>query len=223
MSLQHIAAALVLGLACGSALAQAAAATTPSEAPSAGSAALQPIVPEVHRREVKPARIPSNDFELGLFGGTYATQNFGTSAVTGLRAGYHITEDFFVEATFGQTKVSDEAFEGLLPPGGLFGRPEEKLSYYNISAGVNVLPGESFIGRKYAKASALYLVVGTGSTKFAQQKKQTLNFGFGFRVFLADWVSLQLDMRDHIFSLDLLGRNQRTQNIEMTGGLTFFF
>ena len=43
------------------------------------------------------------------------------------------------------------------------------------------------------------------------------------RVFLTDSLSLQVDMRDHIFSLDLLGQRQSTQNLELTGGLTFNF
>ena len=51
----------------------------------------------------------------------------------------------------------------------------------------------------------------------------TFNVGFGYRVYLADWVALQLDLRDHIFSLDLLGKRESTQNLELTGGLTFYF
>ena len=38
-----------------------------------------------------------------------------------------------------------------------------------------------------------------------------------------DWMALQVDMRDHVYSLDLLGKRETTQNIELTGGLTFFF
>jgi hypothetical protein len=38
-----------------------------------------------------------------------------------------------------------------------------------------------------------------------------------------DAVALQVDMRDHIFSLDLLGKRQSTQNLELTGGLAVFF
>jgi hypothetical protein len=30
-------------------------------------------------------------------------------------------------------------------------------------------------------------------------------------------------MRDHVFSLDLLGTRKTTQNIELTGGLAFYF
>ncbi len=182
----------------------------------------QVIVPQVDRREIKLPKFPSNDFEFGVFGGTYASENFGSNAVGGLRVGYHITEDFFVEAAYAQTKLSDEAFRQVLP-GGVFPSEQQKLSYYNVSVGYNVLPGEVFVGRNRAYASALYLIAGVGSTKLVEQRRQTVNFGLGLRVFLADWAALQVDLRDHVFSLDLLGKRQSTQNLELTGGLTFFF
>ena len=182
----------------------------------------QVIVPQVDRREVKLPRFPSNDFEFGLFGGTYASENFGSHPVGGLRVGYHITEDFFVEAVYGQSKVSDEAFRQVLP-GGVFPTEKQKLSYYNVSAGYNILPGEVFVGRNRAFASALYLIAGVGSTKLVEQRRQTVNFGLGLRVFLADWAALQVDLRDHVFSLDLLGKRQSTQNLELTAGVTVNF
>ena len=171
----------------------------------------QVVVPEVDRREVKRPRIPSNDFALGAFIGTYATENFGSSMVSGLRLGYHITEDFFVEGSYGRTEVSDESFRQVLP-GGVFSDPKEILSYYNLSIGYNLLPGEVFLGGNRAKASAFYLIGGVGSTKFNAQTRQTFNFGFGSRLMLADWAALQVDMRD-----------QSTHNIEMSAGLMFFF
>lgn len=182
----------------------------------------QVVVPDVERRDVKVPRIPSNDFELGLLAGTYSTQNFGASALVGLRAGYHITEDFFVESVYARTKISDEDFRRVLP-GGVFREEKQSLAYYNLSLGWNVLPGEVFVGSRRAKASALYLIGGIGSTKLAEQRRQTYNFGFGLRVFMADWAALQLDVRDHIFKLDLLGERKTTQNLELTAGLTFFF
>jgi outer membrane beta-barrel protein len=182
----------------------------------------QVVVPEVDRRDITIPKYPSNDFEIGAFVGTYATQNFGSSAVGGLRLGYHITEDFFVQTVYAQTKVSDEAFRQVLP-GGVFPEEKEKLSYYNLSIGYNVLPGEVFIGTKRAKPTQLYIIAGVGSTKFDQQRRPTYNVGMGWRVFFADWLSLQVDMRDHIFSLDLLGKRQSTQNLEFTGGLSAYF
>ena len=182
----------------------------------------QVIVPEVNRRSIKLPKFPSNDFEIGTFAGTYATKNFGTSLVYGVRLGYHITEDVFVQAVYGQTKVSDESFRQILP-GGIFVNPTEKLSYYNVSAGLNILPGEVFFLRNRAFPSSLYIIGGIGSTSFNAQRRQTFNVGFGAKVYLKDWLSLQVDMRDHIFSLDLLGKRQSTQNLEFTGGLSFYF
>ena len=194
----------------------------PAEAQDQKPANEQVVVPQVDRRDIKPPRYPSNDFEVGAFVGTYATQNFGSSLVYGVRLGYAITEDFFAQAAYGSTQVSDDTFRQILP-GGVFASNSEQLSYYNLSVGYNVLPGEVFIGGNRALASAFYLIGGVGSTNFADQRRQTINIGLGARVFLKDSFSLQVDMRDHIFSLDLLGKSQSTQNLELTAGFSFFF
>ena len=180
------------------------------------------VVPQVDRRDVRLPRYPSNDFELGLYTGAYATENFGTSWVYGARIGYHLTEDFFVQGVYAQTKVTDEAFRNILP-GGIFESKTQKLNYYNLSVGYNILPGEVFLFSSRARPSQFFIIGGVGSTKFVDQNKPTYNFGFGFRVFLTDYASLQLDLRDHIFTLDLLGKSQSTQNVELTTGLSFYF
>jgi outer membrane beta-barrel protein len=184
----------------------------------------QVIVPQVDRRDVKVPKFPSNDFEVGLFAGSYATQNFGTHVVSGIRLGYHLTEDIFVQSAFGRTKADDGVYRRLIGTGGgVFDTETVKVSYYNLSFGYNVMPGEVFFGRSTAKATALYLIGGVGSTKFDKQRRQTFNVGWGVRLMLADWASLQVDMRDHIYSLDVLGKRENTQNIEMSAGLSFYF
>jgi len=183
----------------------------------------QVVVPQVERRDVKLPKFPSKDVEVSAFAGVYSTENFGANAVYGMRLGYHITEDFFVQANLAQTKVSDEAFRQLLPGGGIFPEEEQKLTYYNISAGWNILPGEGFIGANRAKATALYLLAGIGSTKLVERRRQTLNFGLGMRMLLADRAGIHVELRDHVFSTDLLGPRQTTHNIELTGGLAWYF
>jgi outer membrane beta-barrel protein len=105
----------------------------------------------------------------------------------------------------------------------VFPQQQEKLDYYNLSVGYNTLPGEVFLGSRYAMASALYLIGGVGSTKFLEQSMQTINVGLGLRVFLKDWAAIQVDFRDHFYTLDLLGQRKSTQNLELTAGVTFFF
>jgi outer membrane beta-barrel protein len=188
----------------------------------------QVIQPQVDRREIKLPKYPSKDFAIGVFGGTYSTQNFGASAVAGVRLGYHISEDIFVDAVYAQTKVSDENYRQILS-GGLFAQPEETLKYYNLSAGYNILPGEVFWGRNRAWASALYVIAGIGNTNFVSSDKvnrrnrQTINFGLGTRVLFWDRVALQVDLRSHHFTLDILGKNESTKNLELTGGVTFYY
>ena len=202
--------ALLLPLISATTLAQ----TRPTDEP--------PIVPSVERRELRLPRFPSRDFELGAFVGTYATENFGASPVYGLRLGYHLTEDWFVEGSFASTQVSDASFRQILP-GGIFSSEKERLSYYALSAGYNLLPGEVFFGDRQARATAIYLVGGVGSTDFAGQKRQTFHLGFGWRILLGERAALRVDLRDHVFSLDLLGRNQSTQNLEATLGFGWHF
>ncbi len=193
-----------------------------AQAQTGATASPQVIEPQVARREVQLPRFPSRDFELGAFVGTYATESFGSSFVYGLRLGYHITEDFFVHAAYGQTEVSDETFRQILP-GGVFVNRSETLKYYNLSAGYNVISGEAFFGRHTARPLQGYLIAGIGSTDFAGQKKQTLNVGFGLRLFMHDRLALQADVRDHLYSLDLLGKSRSTQNLEVTVGISTYF
>lgn len=195
----------------------AAAQTTPGAKP-----AEQVIEPSVPRRDITVPKIPSNDILIGGYLGTYSSEDFGASFVYGARLGYHITEDFFVEGVYGTTKVSDENYRQILP-GGIFPDREETLDYYNLSIGYNVLPGEAFVGRSYAFAQALYLIAGVGSTRFIEQSSQTISFGVGYRVMFKDWASIQLDFRDHMYSIDLLGQDKSTHNLEFTVGATFFF
>jgi outer membrane beta-barrel protein len=209
--------AITLGTACAIALLAHGSARA-ADAPAADTPD-QVIVPQVERRDVSKPKYPSNDFEIGLFGGSYSSQNFGTSVNYGVRVGYDITEDFFVEATYGRTKVSDKAFRQILP-GGIFTAEQQKLKYYDLSLGWNFLPGEIFIGKNWAKASTMYAI---GNTSFDSQRMQTWNFGVGAKLFLADWVALRADVRDHIFTLDLLGKRSTTQNPELSLGFAFFF
>jgi outer membrane beta-barrel protein len=194
--------------------------STPASAPQPANE--QVIVPQVDRRELTIPKIPSRDFEFGLFAGSYQTESLGSAPVYGLRVGYHITEDFFVEATYGQTKVSEDNLKPLLL-GGTVLADGNKLIYYNLSFGYNIFPGEIFFSRNYARPSAFYIIAGAGNTELSKRDSLTFNAGFGMRVWFTQRFSVQLDLRDHFFKSDLLGTEEMTQNLEWTLGATFFF
>lgn len=183
-----------------------------------------PVVePEVERRDIKPPKIDTEDFEIGGFGGLMSVEDFGVNPVVGVRFAYHITEGFFVEAAAGQTDTEETSFERLSGAAQLLTPDERKLTYYNLSLGYNLFPGEAFVGQRWAMNSSIYFVGGVGSTKFAGDERFTINFGTGFRILPTDWLALHLDFRDHVFDINLLGQDKTAHNLESHIGFTIFF
>ncbi len=199
--------------------------------PASIAAAAQPkdleleplVVREPERREIKVDDIDSENFEIGAYGGVLNVQDFGTNTVYGVRAAYHVTEDFFLEGLYGRSELGKTSFEQLSGNVELLTDDERQFSYYNLSVGYNVLPGEAFVGRKYAFRGGLFLVAGAGSSDFAGDQRFTVSGGFGYRMTVTDWMSFRVDVRDYVFKSDLLGSDETLHNLEFTGGLTLFF
>ena len=181
------------------------------------------ISPQLERRTITEADIDSEDFEVGAFTGVMSIEDFGSNVVYGVRGAYHITEDFFTEATLGRSEAGETSFETLSGGAQILTDSQRQLTYYNLSLGYNILPGEAFIGKGHAFNSALYLIAGVGNTEFADDSHFTINVGAGYRFLVNDWLALHVDFRDHIFNSDLLGKDKTTQNLEATAGISFFF
>jgi outer membrane beta-barrel protein len=190
----------------------------------ADAAAPRVIDPEVERREIRRPKIDTENVELGVYYGALSVEDFGTKPGYGIKAAYHVTEDFFFEANVGRTTLGLTSFE-LLNPGSdpLNLGNERRLTYYSLSVGYNFLPGEVFIGRNLAMTSAFYVMGGIGSTKFANDQKFTLNFGAGYRVLPTDWLAVHIDVQDRVFESDIFATNKLTNNLEAHLGVTVFF
>lgn len=195
--------------------------TAEDSAASENKPADQVVRPEIQRREVREADIDTEDFEIGAFAGAMSVEDFGTNFVWGGRLAYHVTEYVFVEGAYGRTKTDKTSFERL--SGSARVVDDRTLQYYNISFGINILPGESFILDRWAFSSDFYLIGGVGSTNFNNEDEFTWNFGAGYKVLVTDWLSLRVDARDHVFDIDVLGENNTTHNLEFTGGVSIFF
>ena len=64
---------------------------------------------QVQRRTVTVPKIGPSNVELGAYYGELSIQDFGAQPVAGLRADYHITEDFFFEATMAAPRAARPA------------------------------------------------------------------------------------------------------------------
>jgi len=182
------------------------------------------IEPEVARRDVRAPEIDREDFEVGAFAGFLSIEDFGSNAVYGARLAYHITEGLFAEATYGTSEAGKTSYE-LLSGGQttLLTDSQRDFEYYDVSLGYNLLPGEVFVGGNHAFNSALYVVLGAGSTSFAGDDFFTLTYGAGFRVLATDSIALHFGVRDHMFDIDVTGDDKTTHNIQFDLGATWFF
>lgn len=180
------------------------------------------VSPDIERRNVKESKIDAENIELGFFAGVKSTEDFGSNDVYGLRLGIHVTEDLFVEANLGASTLLETSYEILSGDTQLLADDERDLTYYNLSLGYNLFPGEIYIGRR-AFNSNFYLMGGAGNTMFADNEFFTYHFGGGFRVFLTDWVALRMDFRNHVLTHSIFGDDKEIQNLELLVGATLFF
>src|SRR6185295_1953873 len=193
-------------------------------APVTGEPSDKPIIePEVERRKIKQKRIDTEYFEVGAYVGILSIEDFESNVVYGARLAYHLTEDFFLEGTIGQSRAGRTSYENLSGSADLLTDSERDYTYYALSAGWNALPGEVFVGKNRAYNTAFYVVGGICSTRFASEERFTVYGGFGYRVLPSDRITVHFDVRDYVFDSDVLGDKKLVNNLEAHLGLSVFF
>ena len=190
------------------------------DAPEPESTQEQVIEPDIYRRDINVPRIDTENFEVTAYYGVLDVEDFGTEPAYGLRVAYHITEDFFLEGAYGLSETSDETLENLTTFNIL---RDEDITYYSVSIGYNIFPGEIFLGRNFAMTSSFYLMFGVGNVEFNDEDEFAYNVGFGMKVLPKDWLSLRVDVRDIVYETDLLGDNEFTNNFEISANIGVFF
>ena len=181
------------------------------------------IEPQIERVEFDESQIDSYDFELAIYGGVLAMEHFDTNPVVGLKIGYHVSEDFFVQGSYGKSDVGETSFERLSGGAPLLSDSERDVEYYIFSIGFNLLPGEAFLTDSTTLNTVLYVSGGMGVTEFAGDDRSTIALAVGYRTILIDGFSVDVEMRDLIFDLDIFGEDETTHNIELTLSLNIFF
>jgi len=181
----------------------------------------QIITPDLERRTITEDKLDSEDWEIGIYTGFISIEDFGSDGVIGLRTAYHITEDFFIEGTFGTSEAGETSAELL--GGGAVILTDRDYSYYNVSVGWNLLPGEIFIGSDTAFNTAFYVLFGVGNTRFNGDDRFTYTLGAGLRFYATDSLALHATVKDHLFDHDVFGETVTVNNLEATFGVSMYF
>lgn len=181
------------------------------------------VNPDIERRDIDESLIDSEDFEMGFYAGVMSIEDFGTNNVYGMRVAYNVSEDWFLEANYGATRTGRTSFEVLGGSSELLTDDERNLTYYNLSLGLNLLPGESFLGDSFSLNTKYYVLVGLGNTQFAGDEFFTINYGAGLKILPFDWVAIQIGFHNHLFTHSIFGVDKAAQNLESKLGLSLYF
>ena len=180
------------------------------------------IQPEIERVEFDEAKINPDNFEVILSFGIISIEDFGSNSVLGAKLAYRVSEDFFVDLELGTSTAGKSTVESFLDID-ILTDDERDYSYYLINLGYDIFPGESFVTDSTTFNSAFYVIAGAGNTQFAGSDNFTFSWGVGYRVIMNSYLTAYIDVRDHTFELDFAGEVKRTNNIEMSFGIGFYF
>ncbi|MBO9488849.1 outer membrane beta-barrel domain-containing protein [Endozoicomonas sp. G2_1] len=187
-------------------------------------AATEPQVkPQVERRQVLEDLLDSENFEFGVKVGLISIEDFESSTWYAGHFAYHISEDFYLKAEYGQATAGTSSFERLANTAPLLTEDQRDLTYYGLNLGYNVLPGEVFLGDDLAFNSVFSVELGGGTTEFAGEDQFTINFSTNFRIFMNDWIAWDIGVTDYVFDNQITGENKTTHNLNFTTGVSFYF
>ena len=178
------------------------------------------IEPDKQVAIAQPAAIDTEKFELGMNVGFLAVEDFNSNPIIGLALVYHLTDNWIATANYGISNVSRATFEELA--GGNF-LSDYHFETVSLGAGYKLLSGRSFFGKRHKYNSSIYALLGIGNVDFADDNNVSLVAGASYRVVLTDWMTVNLDLKNHSVERDFLDDNKRTNNIEFTLGINALF
>ena len=157
--------------------------------------------------------------EVGLFGGVYVSDLMGAAPLSGINYTFHINEDFGIEAGFAYAWLSSA-----------FAQPVERFTGYDLLEDhaarmyTGSLVWHPFHGKFMAFRSAVphfdwYFLAGAGITDSRNSEGLTYTVGTGFKIFCANWLSIRIEVRDHIHVQQLLASEAVTNNLSLSLGV----
>ncbi|MGH1487058.1 MAG: outer membrane beta-barrel domain-containing protein [Cellvibrionaceae bacterium] len=191
------------------------------------------IEPKKDVKIAKSAAIDDEKFELGLFTGILAVDEFNDNPVYGISFSYHMTPKFLLQLNYGESETRTPTFEKNATPdpdNPFLTDSQRTFEYVNLLAGYRVLRGRSFFGRNSKYNSDIYLMFGVDSVDFAQGSSNTgIVIGTSYRVVLTDSLTMNVDFRGHAVDREFNilsgaeGNKESTFNTELIVGLNLLF
>ena len=183
---------------------------------------IQVVELKTERRVVDNAAIDSEKFEVGAYLGTLSVDGFNTNLLFGLSGSYHINNRWLIQFNYGRSDVDESTYEKVVEAS--FIRDENRVfEFVDILAGYTVLPGRSYFGGKSTINSSIILLAGLGHVNYAGEGNLSVTVGASYRLVLTDFLTFNLDLKDHMVEYEFLGQSSLTHNIEFSLGVNALF
>lgn len=194
--------------------------------PPVAAQAVCPEPPETDQGERKGMErrnfVKALRHEINLFGGVYASDLMGAAPLGGLSYTFHMTEDFALEAMFGYTYFSSAVSRPVAQYTGYTVLENHDARIYLGNLVWHPIHGKFMLFQSAIPHFDLYFSAGAGVTDSRTAKGLTYNFGLGLKIYTVSWLSVRLDIRDHIYVQEILAEEAITNNISVTLGVGFW-
>lgn len=159
--------------------------------------------------------------EAGFYTGSLSVEDFGSNLVVGLEVTYYLNPRWFLQANYGVSEVDRAAFE--TSDRQFLSSSDRDFEYLSLVGAYRIVQGRSFFGERHKFDSGIYALLGPNRVSFAGNKEWGLSFGISYRMAFTDWLSGNLDFREHLFERDFIGDKKTTMNTEFRIGINAQF
>jgi outer membrane beta-barrel protein len=149
--------------------------------------------------------------ELSASGGVYAADLLSSSYLLQGAYTFHFVEELALEASFGYSRAESELVEVV--------EQDTAFTALRLDTPIYIYQGHLLWSLAYGKVRWFSGGIG-GVTDSQTAEGLTLSGGVGFKFFLAEWLALRMDVRDHVLSQELLGVSGVVHNLAATLGLS---
>lgn len=192
------------------------AAMTQNEEGSRGVRIVEPAPVEQRAEPFSSGRI-----EAGFYTGSLSVEDFGSNLLVGVELTYYLDPRWFIQANYGVSEVDRAAFE--TSDRQFLASSDRDFEYFSIMGAYRIVQGRSFFGERHKFDSGVYALLGPNRVSFADNTEWGLSFGISYRMAFTEWLSGNMDFREHVFERDFIGDKKHTMNTEFRIGINVQF
>ena len=169
--------------------------------------------------------LKSGRFELQVLGGLGINDSMFRHAMVVAQPRVHIDERWSIGGTYAHYFGEESSLlETVTTDFALFPERAETKFYAGLDVGFSVLEGKFLLFDDAIVTFDLYLTVGGGATHTSRSDtvKPTGMFGAGIRFVATRWLTVNFEVRDHLYVEQFNAGDELINNVVIQGGFGFF-